>query len=191
MNRRAALYARVSTAHQEQEQTIASQLATVERALQSAGLEISAERRYVDDGFSGTRLDRPGLDALRDAAADGQIDIVFVQCPDRLARNYVHQQVILEELSKRGVEVHFVERPIGERAEDRLLLQMQGVIAEYERAKIIERTRRGMRHKVRTGQRLPFADPPYGYAIIRSQEAPHRMLVIDEVEAQQVRAMFR
>jgi site-specific DNA recombinase len=191
MSRRAALYARVSTAHQEQEQTVASQVAALERAAEVMGLTLRADHRYIDEGFSGSRLDRPAFDALRDAAADGLIDIVLVHCPDRLARNYVHQQVVIEELTKRGVEVHFVEHPIGERAEDRLLLQMQGVIAEYERAKIVERTRRGTLHKVRSGQMLPFSRPPYGYAILRSPETPRGVLVVDEIEAEHVRSMFR
>src|SRR4051794_22036248 len=138
MSERVGLYARVSTARQEQEQTIASQLEAIEREAEARGWSIPAERRYVDDGWSGARLDRPALDALRDAAADGLLDRVVIHGPDRLARNYVHQQVIVEELSKRGVQVHFVERPLGEQPEDRLLLQMQGVIAEYERAKITE-----------------------------------------------------
>jgi len=191
MSRRGAIYARVSGARQEQEQTVGSQLAALDHAAVTMSVTVPPERRYVDEGFSGARLDRPGLDALRDAAADGQIDIALIYCPDRLARNYVHQQVIIEELSKRGVDVHFVERPIGERAEDRLLVQMQGVIAEYERAKIIERTRRGKLHKVRTGQVLPFSTAPYGYAILRSAETPKGILVIDEVEAEHVRNMYR
>src|SRR6185436_3342259 len=186
MTRRAAIYARVSTAHQEQEQTIASQIGALERAATALGLIVAEHHRYVDDGFSGSRLDRPALDALRDAVAEGLLDMVLIYCPDRLARNYVHQQVLIEELAKRSVEVHFVERPISERAEDRLLLQMQGVIAEYERAKIIERTRRGTRHKVRSGQLLPFSKPPYGYAIVRSAQSP-AVLVVDEVEAGHVR----
>src|SRR5882672_3836241 len=191
MSRRAAMYARVSTAHQEQEQTIASQIEALERAAAAMQLRVPGHHRYVDEGFSGSRLDRPGLDAMRDVAADGLIDVVLVHCPDRLARNYVHQQVIIEELAKHGVTVHFVERPIGERAEDKLLLQMQGVIAEYERAKIVERTRRGTLHKVRSGQMLPFSRPPYGYAIVRSPEHPRGMLVVDEVEADHVRSMCR
>jgi site-specific DNA recombinase len=189
--KRAAFYARVSTARQEQEQTIASQVAALETAAGALGLHVPADRRYVDDGVSGSRLDRPGLDELRDAAADGLIDVVLIHCPDRLARNFVYQQVVLEELSKRGVDVHFVERPIGERPEDRLLVQMQGVIAEYERAKIVERTRRGRLHKVRTGHLLPFTTPPYGYAILRTPESPQGMVVVDEVQAEHVRAMYR
>src|SRR5271156_2423953 len=148
MTSRTALYARVSTARQEQEQTVSSQLEGLECAAKDLGGVIAQERRYIDDGFSGSRLDRPARDALRDAAADGLLDRVLVYCPDRLARNYVHQHVLIEELGRRGVQAHFVERPIGERAEDRLLVQMQGVIAEYERAKIMERTRRGKLHKL-------------------------------------------
>jgi len=191
MMQRAAFYARVSSARQEQEQTIGSQIAALESAAQVAGLTVPQEHRYIDDGFSGSRLDRPGLDALRDAAADGSLDVAFIHCPDRLARNFVHQQVVLEELEKRGVEVRFVEHPIGERAEDRLLVQMQGVIAEYERAKILERTRRGKVHKVRNRQMLPFSSAPYGYAIERTPETPHGVVVIDEVQAEHVRAIYR
>jgi site-specific DNA recombinase len=192
MTLRTALYARVSTARQEQEQTVASQVDALERAAAAMGRTVPAERHYVDEGFSGSRLDRPGLDALRDAAADGLLDRVLVYCPDRLARNYVHQHVLIEELTRRGVEVCFVERPIGERAEDRLLVQMQGVIAEYERAKIIERTRRGKAHKLRSGDVLPYsAEAPYGYAIVRVGETRKRVVVIDAVEAENVRTMYR
>jgi site-specific DNA recombinase len=191
MMERAAFYARVSTARQEQERTIESQIEALERACAAAGVSVAADRRYVDEGFSGSRLDRPAFDALRDAAADGLIDAVYIYCPDRLARSYVHQQVVLEELAKRGVRVHFVEHPVGERAEDRLLVQMQGVIAEYERAKILERTRRGRMHKVREGRMMPFGTPPYGYAIVRSKDVPGGSVVVDEVEAQHVRAMYR
>src|SRR4051812_18410741 len=106
MSQRAAFYARVSTAQQEQEQTVDSQLEAIERAASAMGLTVPPERRYVDEGVSGSRLDRPGLDALRDAAADGLLDIIFVYCPDRLARNYVYQHILLEDLQRRGVEVH-------------------------------------------------------------------------------------
>jgi site-specific DNA recombinase len=191
MKERVALYARVSTSRQEQEKTIASQIEAILEMVTRRGLTIAPERRFIDDGFSGARLDRPALDALRDAAADGLLDVVFIHAPDRLARNYVYQHVVLEELDRRGVEVHFVESPLGERPEDRLLVQMQGVIAEYERAKILERTRRGRLHKVRAGQMLPFPCAPYGYAIVRTPEVPWGVLVIDEVEAGHVRAMYR
>src|SRR5882762_9965484 len=191
MRSHVAIYARVSTARQEREQTIASQVAALDTAAQKMGLVVRPEHRFIDDGFSGSRLDRPGLDALRDAAADGVLEQVLIYCPDRLARNFVHQQVVVEELVKRGVNVHFVERPITERPEDQLLMQMQGVIAEYERAKIVERMRRGKMHKVRTRQMLPFSRPPYGYQIVRTAQAPHGIVVIDEVQAEHVRLIYR
>jgi site-specific DNA recombinase len=191
MTPRAALYARVSTARQEEDRTVASQLAALHKAAEALALVVPTEYRYVDEGYSGSRLDRPGLDALRDAAADGLLDVVLVHSPDRLARSYVHQQVVLEELTKRGVQVHFVERPAGEKPEDMLLVQMQGVIAEYERAKILERTRRGRMHKVRNGQMLPFYTGPYGYQVVRTPALPQGVVVIDEVEALHVRDMFR
>jgi site-specific DNA recombinase len=192
VSQRAALYARVSTARQEQEQTVASQVEALDRAATSMGLTVPPALRYIDEGISGARLDRPGLDALRDAAADGLIDLVFVYCPDRLARNYVHQHVLIEDLTRRRVQVHFVEHPVSEHAEDRLLVQMQGVIAEYERAKIVERTRRGRLHKLRAGQMLPYGpQAPYGYAIDRAADGVHRIVVVDEVEARNARGMYR
>ncbi|WNG34838.1 recombinase family protein [Archangium violaceum] len=172
MTQRTALYARVSTTRQQEERTVASQLAVLEKAAEGMGLLVAAEHRYVDEGYSGSRLDRPDLDALRDAAADGLLDLVLVYAPDRLARNYVHQQLVLEELGKRGVQVHFLERPVSQKPEDLLLVQMQGVIAEYERAKILERTRRGRLHKVKSGQMLPFYNPPYGYRVVRTPQVP-------------------
>jgi hypothetical protein len=115
----------------EHERTVASQVVALEEAAGTMGVTVAEAHRYIDDGVSGSRLDRPGLDALRDAAADGLLDVVLVYAPDRLARNYVHQHVLIEELEKHGVAVQFVERPIGDRAEDRLLVQMQGVIAGW------------------------------------------------------------
>jgi len=190
MTQRTALYARVSTTRQQEDRTVASQVAALEKAAESMGLVVAAEHRYVDEGYSGSRLDRPGLDALRDAVADGLLDLVLVYAPDRLARHYVYQQLVLEELGKRGVQVHFLERPVSQKPEDLLLVQMQGVIAEYERAKILERTRRGRLHKVKSGQMLPFNHPPYGYRVVRTPQVPQGVVVIDEVEATHVRQMF-
>jgi hypothetical protein len=111
---RAALYARVFSAWQEQEQTVASQVAALHQAAAQLGPQVPPQHCYVNEGFSGTRLDRPAFDAMRDAAADGLLDVVLVFAPDRLARNDVHQLVVLEELAARGVRVRFVERPIGD-----------------------------------------------------------------------------
>ena len=141
--RRTALYARVSTGLQEKEQTIQSQLAAIARYAEENHLRHTEALTYTDDGYSGTLLDRPGLDELRDHAREGRFDVVVVLCPDRLARRYVYQVLILEELKRAGVEVQFCERPISDSPDDQLLLQIQGALAEYERVKILDRCRRG------------------------------------------------
>ena len=143
---RAALYARVSTEAQADRGTIGSQLALLREHIAAAGDELVGE--YVDDGQSGARLDRPGLDALRDAAEAGLVERVWVLSPDRLARAYAYQVLVLDELDRFGVTVAFTDSP-GLAAGDpqaTLLTQVQGVIAEYERAKLLERVRRGRRH---------------------------------------------
>lgn len=191
MSERAAFYARVSSLRQEQEQTIDSQLAALELTASALGLVVSKEHRYIDDGYTGSDFSRPALDALRDASADGLIDVVFIHSPDRLARRFVHQYVVLEEFSKRSVRVHFVENRPGERPEDRLLVQMQGAFAEYEREKIMERTRRGRLHKVRTAKIPPFSEAPFGYSIVRTPGIAGGTVVINEIEAELVREVYR
>jgi site-specific DNA recombinase len=114
MSQQAAFYARVATTCQGSKQAVTLQIEAMERAASAMGLMVPPERRYVDEGISGLQLDRPGLDALRDAAAAGLVDLVFVYCPDRLTRNYVHQHVLIEELQRRGVALHFVEHVMSE-----------------------------------------------------------------------------
>ena len=139
---RVAIYARVSTDAQEARGTIGSQLAVLRERVAQEGHEPIAE--YIDDGFSGARLDRPGLDALRDAAEAGYIEGVWCLSADRLARMYAYQVIVLDELARHGVSVSFHDTPmIEDDPQARLLTQVQGVIAEYERAKIAERYRRG------------------------------------------------
>ncbi len=190
MSSEAALYARVSSEQQERERTIDSQLEALRGLAQSRGWSIPNELVYRDEGFSGSRLDRPGLDRLRDAASAGRFSRLLVYCPDRLARNYVHQQVLLEELQHRGVEVEFAERPLSDRPEDRLLAQMQGAFAEYERTKILERTRRGRLYKARMGLWLNWGTPPYGYRLLPREKHSPMTPVVDEAEATWVRQMF-
>ena len=145
---RIALYARVSTQMQEKEETVSSQIDELARYAQLQGLSIPDELRFVDEGYSGSTLARPALDALRDKVAEGLVDAVLVHDPDRLARDYVYQMLLVEEVERHGCRFHFVRRPIGTTPDEKLLLQMQGVIAEYERAKIRERTRRGKMHRM-------------------------------------------
>ncbi len=187
--RRAALYARVSTELQEKEQTIQSQLAAITRYADKNGLHHSPALTYADDGYTGTRLDRPGLDELRDHAREGRFDVVVVLCPDRLARRYAYQVLLLEELKRTGVEVLFCERPIDDSPDDQLLLQIQGAMAEYERAKILERCRRGRLHRARRGELTPPA-VPYGYTYAARKYGGDGQIRIHEEEGAMVRQIF-
>ncbi|HEX5925947.1 MAG TPA: recombinase family protein, partial [Baekduia sp.] len=158
---RVALYARVSTERQEERGTVGSQLELLRAAARADDHDVVAE--FVDDGYSGARLDRPALDRLRDTAEAGALDAVLCLCPDRLARAYAYQVLILEELERFGVPVRFLDGPApGDDPQAKLLVQVQGVIAEYERAKIAERYRRGKLHRARAGE-VFFWKVPYGY----------------------------
>lgn len=187
---RAALYARVSTDLQEKEQTIQSQLAVITGYAERHGLRHSTALTYSDEGYSGTWLDRPGLDELRDHAREGRFEVVVVLCPDRLARRYAYQVLLLEELKRAGVQVHFCERPINDSPDDQLLLQIQGAIAEYERAKVLERCRRGRLHRARRGELAP-PNPPYGYHYAARKYGGDGQIRIHEEEAAMVRQIFR
>ena len=145
---KAAIYARVSSERQAQEKTIESQLEHVNEYVASKGIRVDADFIFIDNGVSGSSLIRPGLDALRDMASVGKINQIFVLSPDRLARKHAHQLILLEEFERLDTKVVFVNRDVSSNtAEDQMLLQIQGVISEYEREKIMERHRRGKLHK--------------------------------------------
>jgi site-specific DNA recombinase len=161
--RRAALYARVSTRHQEQEATIESQLAQLLAYAKEKEYELPPERWFVDQAISGLYLARPGLDRLRDAAMTGAFEVLLCLSPDRLARSLGAQQVVLDELRRVGVEVVFLNQPaLGDSPQAQLLLNIQGAFAEYERVLISERMRRGRLYRLRQGQSVPH-QAPYGY----------------------------
>ncbi len=187
---RAALYARVSTERQADRGTIGSQLQLLREHIAAAGDELVGQ--YVDDGYSGARLDRPGLDALRDAAEAGLIQRVWCLSPDRLARAYAYQVLVLDELDRFGVIVAFTDSP-GLAADDPqsvLLTQVQGVIAEYEKAKIAERYRRGKLFRARAGEIVTWK-ASYGYRRIpRSTATGQAHHEIYEPEAAVVRRIF-
>lgn len=162
-----ALYARVSSQRQAGEATIQSQLAALRQRIVDDGLHVDDERSFLDEGFSGATLVRPALERLRDLAWSGGLDRVYVHSPDRLARKYAHQMLLLEEFAKHGVEVVFLNHDARDASpEGTLLVQMQGMIAEYERAKILERTRRGRRFSARQGKVSALAHAPYGYRYV-------------------------
>src|SRR5450755_3754739 len=186
----AAIYARVSSEQQREANTIASQTAALIEFAQGHDLEVPKEWVFEDDGFSGATLERPGLERVRDLAAEGQIQVVLAYAPDRLSRKYAYQILLIEELARHGVETLFVKSPQGESAEDQLLVQFQGMIAEYERAQILERSRRGKRHRARSGEISVMSGAPYGYRYIRkTDDAPASYAVI-EAEARVVQRVY-
>ena len=188
--KRAAIYARVSSQQQREEKTIASQTAALIEFAKTHELEVPKEWVFEDAGFSGATLERPGLERVRDLAAEGQIQVVLAYSPDRLSRKYAYQILLMEELARQGVETLFVNAPQGGSAEDQLLVQFQGMIAEYERAQILERSRRGKRHRARSGEVSVLSGAPYGYRYIRkSDEVPASYVVLD-AEARVVQHVY-
>src|SRR6516165_10587638 len=125
-----AIYVRVSTNRQTQSQTIDQQLERLQSHLLSQGESLSADHIFRDDGFSGANLNRPGLDRLRDRVKAGVLDRVLLTSPDRLARNYVHQMVLVEEWERCGCRVEFLDRPMSQDPHDQLLLPIRGAVAE-------------------------------------------------------------
>src|SRR5438128_4211221 len=190
MMRMAAIYARVSCEQQRDENTIASQTASLIEFAKGHNLEVPGEWVFEDEGYSGAILERPGLERIRDLAAEGQIQVVLAYAPDRLSRKYAYQVLLIEEFARNGVETLFVKAPQSASAEDQLLVQFQGMIAEYERAQILERSRRGKRHRAHCGEVSVLSGAPYGYRYIRkSDEAPASYVVID-AEARVVQRVY-
>ena len=186
----AALYARVSTRNQEKEATIESQLALVDAYAQAQDYTIAEAHRFIDEAVSGSRLARPGLDRLRDAAKAKAFTVVLCLEPARLARNLGVQQVVLEELKRWGITVIFVDQPdMAKDAHSQFWLQLRGAVAEYERTLISDRMRRGRLHRLRQGQTVP-TQAPYGYAYVAASRERPSHWIIREKEAEIVRQLF-
>jgi site-specific DNA recombinase len=186
----AAIYARVSSDRQKEEQTIASQTAALIEHCRQEGYAVPAEWIFQDEGYSGATLIRPGLERVRDLAAEGQIENVLVYSPDRLSRKYAYQVLLVEEFARHGVEVIFIRSPRASTPEEHLLVQFQGMIAEYERAQIAERTRRGKRYRAKTGLINVLSGAPYGYRYVKKTETTASYYEIIEPEAEVVRKVF-
>jgi len=187
----AAIYARVSSERQRQDETIQSQTVGLRELAAERGLLLPEDLVFEDEGFSGATLTRPALERLRDRAAEGRFEVLLCHAPDRLARRYAYQVLLLEELQRVGVEVCFAKEPErGGTPEDELLRQFQGMIAEYERAQIRERTRRGKLHRARGGSQAVLSAAPYGYRYVKKAEHCDAYWEINELEAQVVRDVF-
>jgi len=190
---RVAIYGRVSTSHQVEHQTIEQQLGRLTAhvgAHAAEGWALDPAHVFRDDGYSGAALARPGLDRLRDAIKGREVDRVLVTAPDRLARNYVHQMVLLEEWARAGCAAEFLDRPMSDDPHDHLLLQIRGAVAEYERTLIAERMRRGRLAKLRAGALLPWTYAPYGYRLSPDRPRDPAGVATDPAEAAVVAELF-
>jgi DNA invertase Pin-like site-specific DNA recombinase len=187
---RIGIYARVSTQRQAQADGLTQQLDRLHAHALRQGWTVQAEHVFRDDGYSGASLKRPGLERLRDRAALRELDRVLITAPDRLARNYVHQVLLLEEITATGCAVEFLDRPMSQDPHDQLLLQIRGAVAEYERSLIAERMRRGRLRKLQAGVLLPWTRPPYGYGLDPDRPRDPAGVRLDPARAAVVSEMF-
>ena len=186
----AAIYARVSSDQQKEQNTIASQTAALIDFAREQGYSVPDDWVIEDEGFSGASLLRPGLERLRDLAAEGHIQAVLIHSPDRLSRKYAYQVLLTEEFARHGVETIFLKAPHSDTPEDQLMVQFQGMIAEYERAQILERTRRGKRHRARQGSVNVLSGAPFGYRYVKKSDTSAAFYEVMEAEAKVVRMVF-
>ena len=187
----AAIYARVSSARQKKDETIASQTAALRAHAEQLGLDVPEQWVFEDEGHSGATLVRPALERLRDVIAGVGIDVVLCYSPDRLARKFAYQALLIEEFTRAGTRVEFVKGPRGDSPEDQLLVQFQGMFAEYEKAQILERYRRGKTHRAKTGSINVLSGAPFGYRYVRKNAHTGAAYEIIEHEAALVAELFR
>ena len=186
----AAIYARVSSARQKEQETIRSQTVALHTHAEQLGLDVPEQWVFEDDGHSGASLVRPALERLRDLVCQVPVDVLLVYSPDRLARKYAYQALLIEEFAKAGTTVMFVKGPRSDSPEDALLVQFQGMIAEYERAQILERTRRGKAHRAKSGAINVLSGAPFGYRYVRKSEQAEARYEIVAHEAAIVAELF-
>ena len=189
--RPAAIYARVSSDRQKEEHTIGSQILALTEYARNEAYMVPEEWIFQDEGYSGATLVRPGLERLRDLASEGQIETVLAYSPDRLSRKYAYQVLLIEEFARHGVDVEFIKSPKATTPEEELLLQFQGMIAEYERAQIVERSRRGKRYRAKAGSVSVLSGAPYGYRYIKKTDTSEAHYEVIEEQAEVVRKVFK
>jgi len=185
----AGLYARVSTGRQENEKTIESQLAEIRKRVKDDGNRLPSENVFIDDGWSGEMLQRPGLDSMRDAATEGVFQALYVYDRGRLARKFHYQELVIEELTEKDIKFVTLHDITAETPEEKVLQAMQGVFHEYERIKIAERMRRGKLYKARQGV-IINGQAKYGWRYIKKNGDKPARIEINEEEARIVRMIW-
>jgi site-specific DNA recombinase len=189
--RPAAIYARVSSDRQKEEHTIGSQILALMDYAHNETYTVLEQWIFQDEGYSGASLIRPGLERLRDLASEGQIETVLAYSPDRLSRKYAYQVLLIDEFARHGVDVDFIKSLKATTPEEELLLQFQGMIAEYERAQIAERSRRGKRYRAKAGSVNVLSGAPYGYRYIKKTDTSAAYYEVIEEQAEVIREMYK
>jgi len=192
--KRVAVYMRVSTDGQKEEETYKSQWAELKERVELDKALLSPEHKYLDDGWSGSLLERPALDRMRIAAREKQFDIIYVYDKSRLARRFVYQEIVMEELEKLGIQVISLHDTNGTTMEDKLMSGMMGLINEFDRTRITERMRLGKMTKVRDRKKLLGYTPKYGYDYhlrIKGSNPQDGYLSVNEEQAKIVRLIFK
>jgi site-specific DNA recombinase len=185
----AALYARVSTGRQENEQTVESQLDEVKKRISEDGNTLLPQNIFIDDGWSGELIARPSLDLMRDAAREGRFEALYVYDRGRLSRTFAHQEIIIEELTDRDIKFISLHDVQADTPETRVLQSMQGVFHEYERVKIVERMRRGKLYKAKNGV-IINGSSLYGYKFVRNDPKGPVNCIINDDEAKAVNLIW-
>jgi site-specific DNA recombinase len=186
-----AMYCRVSSEKQAKAQTIESQINSLKEFANENAIVCEEDLKFIDNGISGSTMERPGLDSLRDRVRQGDIQKILILSPDRLARKYAHQLILVEEFQRLGAEIIFANRNITQSPEDQLLFQMQGVIAEFEREKILERNRRGKLYKAKKGDISVLSSAPYGFIYRSAQNGSPAKYEIHENESAVVEKIYK
>jgi len=184
-----AWYARVSTGRQENEETIDSQIDEIEQRIKTDGLVLDKENTFSDDGWTGTILQRPGVDQMLEAAKAGKFSILYVYDLGRLARKYHYQRLLIEELEEYGVKVISLYDRKVESDEDQVMQGIEGLFHEYERLKIFRRFQRGKLYKAKQGV-IINGQPLYGYKRSKKTEDNPAQYSINDKEAPAVRKIF-
>ena len=178
----AAIYARVSTEEQVGNTSLRGQLDACREYAQRQGYIVTKE---VQEDFTGTRLDRPGLSEVREMLARGELQALVVYEADRLSRKLGHLLLLQEEFDRISADLLFVNSQDDTTSpEGRMFFQMRGAFIEYEKTKITERFRLGKLRLAKQGKVIGNHFQPLGYVIVNGEYQ------IVEEEARIVRQIF-
>jgi site-specific DNA recombinase len=189
MTKRAVLYARVSGDDRGKPgNNLTGQIEMGREYALSRGYTIVAELMEDDRGAKGDSFDLEKLNQALEMARSDQFDVLVVRELDRFARSLVKQLIVEAELKRVGVEIDYVLGEYPDTPEGNLNKNIRAVVAEYERVKIAERTKRARRRAVKDGNVMIHGNPPYGYH--EGEKDGKRVLEVYEPEARIVRLVF-